>query len=131
MKHEVGAAFDDIIGGKSVSRNVHDLDYEGRDLTSLFIDRLKSNGFVERQVADIELGYDERVPAFVIRDRKAYFGWVFIERFSETKSRKLFGSIMRNRKGDWLVQIPQRSNERIYVNCRRRLGMELERLFVF
>ncbi len=130
MKHEVGSAFDDIIAGKFVNRNVHGLDYEGLDFTSLFVERLRLNGFVEKCVAEIELGYDERVPAFAIRDMKAYFGWVFVERFSETKSRKLFGSIKRNQKGDWLVLITQKSSERIYVNNDKKSGMEEEGLFV-
>jgi hypothetical protein len=70
------------------------------------------------------------VPAFAIRNSKAYFGWVFIERFTEEKSRKLFGSLARNKKGDWLIQISQKSSELIYVNYRLKSGMEGERLFV-
>ena len=129
------SALDEIVEGKTVSRKVVDLsedgsDRKGAELVQLFVDRLRLHGFVEKRVGDIELEFEERVPAFAIRDRKAYFGWVFIERFTETKSRKLFGSVVRNSKGDWLIQISHNSAESIYVNSRLKSGMEGERLFV-
>ena len=73
---------------------------------------------------------EERVPALMIRDMRAYFGWVFVERFTEKKSRKLFGSVVRNKKGDWLVQMPSNSSERVYANLDLKIEMEAERLFV-
>ena len=130
MKSDLVSALDEIIEGKFVNRNVHELNYEGGDCSRLFIERLKSHGYIERRVGEIELQFEERVPAFAIRNGKAYFGWVFIERFTETKTRKLFGSVVRNKKGDWLVQIPSNSNESIYVNYKLKAGMEGERLFV-
>jgi hypothetical protein len=73
MKNEgkLVSAFDEIIEGKSVNRSVHDLDYEGVDLTHLFIARLKSHRFVEKGIGEIELQFEERVPAFAIRKGKA------------------------------------------------------------
>jgi hypothetical protein len=134
-KTELLSALDEIVEGRSVSRKVVDLseegsDHEGADLVRLFVDRLRLHGFVEKRVGEIELEFEERVPAFVIRDRKAYFGWVFIERFTETKSRKLFGSVVRNSKGDWLIQISHKSHESIFANSQFKSGMEGERLFV-
>ena len=128
-------AFDELIDGKFVSRQVVDLsgnelDYGRRDLDSLFIDRLKQHGYVEKYVGEIELKEEERVPAFAIRNKKAYFGWVFIERFTEKRSRKLFGSVVRNKKGDWLIQVPSNSAERVYANMDFKIEMEAERLFV-
>ena len=129
-EEELASAFDEIIEGKFVNRIVHDLNYEGRDFTRLFIVRLKLHGFIGSCVNQVELQFEERVPAFAIRDGKAYFGWVFIERFTEKKSRKLFGSLVRNKKGDWLIQISDKSREQVYVNCNFKSGMEGERLFV-
>lgn len=115
-KGEIVSAFDEIIEGKFVNRIVHELKYEEVDVTNLFIARLKSHGFIEKRVGEIELQFEERMPAFAIRNGKAYFGWIFIERFTENKSRKLFGSVVRNSKGDWLIQISHKSDELVYVN---------------
>ncbi len=130
MKSDLVSALDEIIEGKFVNRSVHELNYEGGGFTDLFIERLKLHGYIERRVGEIELQFEERMPAFAIRNGKAYFGWVFIERFTETKTRKLFGSVVRNKKGDWLVQIPSNSHGSIYVNYKLKAGMEGERLFV-
>jgi len=130
MKNELAAAFDEIIEGRFVNRNVHDLNYEESDLTNIFVSQLKRHGFVEKRVGEIDLQFEERVPAFAIRNGKAYFGWVFIERFTEKKSRKLFGSVVRNKRGDWLIQISQNSSEQVYVNLSYKTEMEGERLFV-
>lgn len=123
-------AIDEIISGKNVKRFVHDLRFEGRDLTNLFEKRLQDAGFEETTVGNVRIGFDERVAAFIIRDSKAYFGWVFIERFTEKKSRKLFGSSLRNRKGDWAIQIPFNSRERIFVRYSEKLEMEADADFL-
>ncbi len=130
LESELAAAFDEIIEGRLVNRNVHDLIFEGRDLKDLFVSRLYVHGYARQKVAEIDLGFEERVPAFAIRNNKAYFGWVFIERFTDKRSGKLFGSVARNKKGDWLIQISHNSEESIYVNCDLKSGMESERLFV-
>lgn len=129
MKNDLHLAFDAIIEGKFVTRKVHDLNYEGGDFSKAFIEQLKARGFIEKRVGEIDLQFEERVPAFVIRDSKAYFGWIFIERFTEKKSRKLFGSVVRNTKGDWLIQISHKSSEPVFANCNLRSGMESEPLY--
>lgn len=123
-------AIDEIISGRNVKRFVHDLRYEGENLEDLFAKRLTEAGFVETTVGDVDIGFDERVAAFVVRGPKAYFGWVFIERFTEKKSRKLFGSSVRNRKGDWAIQIPSGSKEKIFVRYSEKLDMEADASFV-
>lgn len=117
-------AIDEIIVGKNVKRYVHDLRLEGLDFSSLFRKRLVDAGFVETTVGEVDVGFDERVASFLLRDSRAYFGWVFIERFTEKKSRKLFGSMVRNTKGDWAIQIPFNSREKIYVRYSEKLAME-------
>ncbi|HUI31047.1 MAG TPA: hypothetical protein VLX91_12605 [Candidatus Acidoferrales bacterium] len=132
---DVVSAFDEIIEGKFVSRRVvdlrgDDLNHEGEDFVRPFIRRLKLHGFVEKPINEIELQFEERVPAFVIRNCNAYFGWVFIERFTQKKSRKMFGSVVRNKKGDWLIQVSHNSTEPVYANLKFKTEMESERLFV-
>ncbi len=121
---QVAEAIDEIIRGKNVKRYVHDLRVDGRDFSILFARRLLDAGFVETTVGEVDVGFDERVASFLIRDSKAYFGWVFIERFTEKKSRKLFGSSVRNGKGDWAIQVPFNSRQKIYVSYSEKLAME-------
>ena len=71
-KGEIVSALDEIIEGKFVNRIVHELNYEEVDVTNLFIERLKSHGYIERRVGEIELQFEERMPAFAIRNGKAY-----------------------------------------------------------
>lgn len=123
-------AINDIIMGKNVKRFVHDLRFKGEDLTSVFAGRLLSAGFIETTVGEVAVGFDERIAAFLLRDSMAYFGWVFNERFTGKKSRKLFGSAIRNGKGDWGIQIPSNSREKIFVRYSERLGMEQDGNFV-
>ncbi len=123
-------ALDDIIMGKNVKRFVHDLRFNGEDLSKVFAGRLLNAGFIETPVGQVEVEFDERVAAFLLRDSKAYFGWVFNERFTEKKSRKLFGSEIRNGKGDWAIQIPFNSREKIFVRYSEKLGMEQDGNFV-
>ncbi len=127
---KIVAAIDEIISGKNVKRYVHDLLFEGKDLTDVFAVRLVKAGFVETTVGEVQIGFEERVPAFLLRSSKAYFGWVFVERFTEKRSRKLFGSEARNRKGDWAIQIPFNSSEKIFVSSADKVGMEADGSFV-
>ncbi len=132
MRSEVDVlyALDEIVEGKNVKRYVHDLRLDGRDYADVFAERLLKAGFVETTVGEVEIGFDERVAAFLLREGKAYFGWVFIERFTETKSRKLFGSSVRNKKGDWAIQVPFNSREKIFVRYSEKLQMEMDPNFV-
>ncbi|MCL5268713.1 MAG: hypothetical protein M1469_11525 [Bacteroidetes bacterium] len=126
----IAEAMDEIINGTNVERFVHELEVDGEDISPLFTQRLRAAGFKEMTVGDVDVGFDQRVATFALRGTKAYFGWVFIERFTEKKSRKLFGSAVRNKKGDWAIQIPSNSGEKVFVNDAQRLGMELENNFV-
>jgi hypothetical protein len=42
------------------------------------------------------------------------------------KLRKLFGSVVRNAKGDWAVQIPPQRKTVIYANVIQKSGMNIE-----
>ena len=127
---DIAEAFDEIISGRFVKRYVHKLIVDGSDLTGLFVERAERAGFVGTTVGNVDVGFDERIAAFASRSSTAYFGWVFIERFTTTRSRKLFGSEVQNKKGDWAIQVPSNSKENVYVNYSHRIGMEFGADFV-
>ncbi len=123
---ELREVLKDIIEGRIVKRAKHDLTWETRDVSIQFIDVLASEGYVPAIVKGIGIQPGERVPAFYIDGTTAYFGWVFWEKFSQLRLRKLFGSIVRNAKGDWAVQIPEQRNTVIYANINLKSEMDIE-----
>lgn len=126
---QVIEAIDAIIEGRNVERFVHDLILDGKDLSGIFKERLSQAGYTETTVGGIVLGFDERVPAFLVRGTIAYFGWIFRERFTEKKDRQLFGSVAKNGKGDWSIQVPFNSTERVFARLSEKLGYELDGSF--
>ncbi|MFN0157319.1 MAG: hypothetical protein ACKVRP_04505 [Bacteroidota bacterium] len=116
----------DIIEGRVVKRAKHELLWESRDVSLEFIDVLQRQGYVPTIVQHVDIQPGERVPAFFIDAGCAYFGWVFWEKFSQLKLRKLFGTIVRNVKGDWAVQIPEKRNTIIYANTTLKSEMDIE-----
>jgi len=117
-----------IIEGTSVTRSRHDLTWEGRSLADLFRSELIRHGFVPLSVAEATVALGERAPAFHLEGDTAYFGWVFWEKFTQNRRRKLFGSVVRNAKGDWLIQISVRQATPVYVNLSRTVPMEIDLL---
>ena len=85
----------DIITGKTV-RAKHELVLDGRPVVNEFMQALKQNGFLQTTVGSTEVDVGERVPAFFLDNTTAYFGWVFWEKFTNDKARKLWGSVVRN-----------------------------------
>jgi hypothetical protein len=116
----------DIIEGRIVKRGRHELRWELHDLSSDFADALQSNGYVPTLVQDVAVEPGERVPAFFIEQGTAYFGWVFWEKFTQLKLRKLFGSVVRNAKGDWAIQISPQRKSIIYANVKLKSDMDIE-----
>ena len=116
----------DIIEGKIVKRSRHDLRWETRDVTLEFIEALKAAGYEQTIVQNVNVKPGERVPAFFVDGPVAYFGWVFWEKFSQLKLRKLFGSVVRNEKGDWAVQISDKRRSVIYANPSLKSEMDIE-----
>jgi len=127
LRTKLYSAFADIIEGKFVKRSKHDLMWQSKDATALFLEALESTGYLPTRVGKVPVEPGERVPAFYVAECTAYFGWVFWEKFTDRKSRKLFGSELRNRKGDWAIQIsPQRSTI-VYANTTEKVTMDIER----
>lgn len=118
--------FADIIEGKIVKRAKHELRWENRDVSLEFVDALQTRGYAARTVGSIEIKPGERVPAFYLDSGFAYFGWIFWEKFSQLQLRKLFGSVVRNRQGDWAIQISAKRNSVIYANVHLKTEMDIE-----
>jgi len=119
-------AFRDFITGRSVNRAKLELVHEGKPVADKFIQELQRLQFHPTTVAEVPVEPGERVPAFHLRESIVFFGWVFWEKFSTKKLRKLWGSVVRNPKGDWLIQIPPNKPTTIYANVRLKNQMDID-----
>lgn len=122
----LASIFSDIIEGKIVKRAKHELRWERRDLSLDFIAALSAHGYRPTTVANVAIQPGERVPAFFLDDGCAYFGWVFWEKFSQLKLRKLFGSVVRDSAGDWAIQISGKRTTVIYANTALKAEMDID-----
>ena len=118
--------FRSIIEGRVVKRSRHELRWDNRDLSQEFIKALVECGFRKTIVEEVNVVVGERVPTFYLEDGTAFFGWVFWEKFTETRMRKLFGSVVRNAKGDWAIQIPPTRQTTIYANEDQKIEMDVD-----
>jgi hypothetical protein len=123
---QLAEVLSDIIEGKIVKRAKHELVWESHDVSLEFIEALRTRGFVAATVANVDIKPGERVPAFYLDKGFAYFGWVFWEKFSQLRLRKLFGSVIRNGYGDWEIQIPEKRNTIIYANTNLTTDMDID-----
>jgi hypothetical protein len=119
-------ALSDVIDGRFVKRVKHELVHEGEELTPLFIEELARHGYRPASVEEVKAEPGERVPAFLVEGGIAYFGWVFWEQFTSWKLRKLWGSVLRNGRGDWDIQIPAGRKTVIYANEALKLEMDID-----
>lgn len=117
----------DFVTGKGAVRTKLDLMVDGRDLSELFCEVLRESGFTETSVANVQVLPGERVPAFFLDRSIAYFGWVFWEKFTERRMRKLWGSVIRNAKGDWSIQIPEGKRLTIYADNSSKIEMDMDK----
>ena len=124
--NDIRAALKEIIEGRNVKRSRHDLHIEGINLAPLFLEMLLELHYLPATVSDTPVSRGERVPAFYIADGVAHFGWVFWEKFTDRKLRKLFGTVVKNHKGDWAIQIPRHEPTIIYVNTDARIAMDVD-----
>lgn len=120
-------AFREIIDGKTVKRSKHELVFGGIDVSNVFVDEMNKRDYLPIAVGDIPCGQGHCVPAFYVEELHAYFGWVFWEKFTEGRLRKLFGSVVRKEQGDWLIQIPARSRRIVYANTSLTIEMDIDR----
>jgi hypothetical protein len=122
----VREALAEIVRGTSVKRSVHELVHDGRDLAEDFVAELALQGYVPVRVSEITVQPGERAPAFYIDGKIAYFGWVFWEQFTSWKIRKLWGSVVKDARGDWKIQLPDRGRAVIYANASLTIEMDID-----
>lgn len=120
-------ALTDIVTGRGVTRGRHELVLDGRPVVDEFTDCLRAHGFIRTTVGDVSVDIGERVPAFFLEGTTAWFGWIFWEKFTDTKARKLWGSVVRNQKGDWAIQIPPTKTAPVYANLAGKIDMDADR----
>lgn len=126
VSEKIRDALREIVEGRIVKRSKHNLQHQGLDLTPIFVEELQAMGYSPTTVDAIDTQPGERVPAFYIDNGIAYFGWVFWEQFTSWKLRKLWGSVIKNSKGDWDIQIPATRQTTIYANERLKLEMDID-----
>jgi hypothetical protein len=124
---EITQSLHELAAGKVVKRTRHELIVDGVDYTDRFVEVLKEIGYVPLTVAEVPVEPGERIPAFFIEDSVAYFGWIFYEKFSGRRVRKLWGSAIRNRKGDWAIQISPKKGITLYANINQKTDMDIDR----
>jgi hypothetical protein len=107
------AALDDLILGRGVKRGRHEVP---ESLWRTFRQRLLDLGFQPSTVGAIDIEVGVRVPAWLFRPPVADFGTVFWEVFTPRAKRRLFGSEVRNPKGDWEIQLYPTSQEVLNAN---------------
>jgi hypothetical protein len=122
----VREALEAIIEGKVVKRIRHELTHDGNDLSGLFLEELTKYGYSAATVASVDVKPGERVPAFFIESGIAWFGWVFWEQFTSWKLRKLWGSVAKNKMGDWEIQLSANRPATIFANMGMKLEMDIE-----
>jgi hypothetical protein len=127
LKGDLLAAFRDLAAGRGVKRGRHALHVDAEDHSALFLEALRLEGFESLRVRQVEVARGERVPAFLVREGYADFGWVFWEKFTADRWRKLFGSVVRNAKGDWAIQLGTGSPEPVHVNLAGRVSVDPDR----
>ena len=125
-RHDVRHALNEIIEGTNVKRSKHELMHEGVDLTSMFIEELGRRGYHPHTVGDVRVQPGERAPGFLVESHVAYFGWVFWEQFTSWKIRKLWGSVIKNGRGDWEHQVPAGKKTIVYVNESLMIEMDID-----
>ncbi len=124
FNREIASALRDLIRGDGVRRATHDLRIDGQDVSEIFRRLLESEGYVETRIDDVNIRPGERVPAFHIAAGQAQFGWVFWEVFSPDRQRKIFGSVVKNDKGDWATMLGRTAL--VYACLSRKQDMDVD-----
>ncbi len=117
---ELDEALDGIILGTLVRRASHVLGAH----VERFRERLLTLGFQPHRVRELDPGMEARIPAFLLREEKAIFGYVFVEKWTDELFRVAFGSVARNMKGDWAIVLGKGSKEVIYACAERATSFD-------
>jgi len=117
--------FDDIILGNGVKQSVHSLIFESVNFTNLFKECLQKRLYFPTPLKNISVEIGFRYPGFYIDGTDAYFGHLFWEIFSESRKRKIWGSVIRNDKGDWKYILPGNSSKVVFINKEKAQAIDI------
>ncbi len=127
MDAELAAALDDLILGRGVGRGRHSLLYHGRLARAEFQERLLANGFRAMTVREAPIKPGEKIPAYLLHDDFADFGYVRWEIFTPKSRRKLFASEYRRPDNDeWAVQLNLASPVKVWASPERKEKHDVE-----
>jgi len=118
LEEELKEVFYDIIAGR-VKRSVHNLVYQNNDYTPLFILCLKDKAYLPVSLKSVTLEVGTRIPGFYLDNTMTYFGYLFWEVFDDRHKRKIWGSVIRDKKGDWKYILPGNSSKEVYLNINK------------
>jgi len=124
LKEDLKGVFYDIIAG-NVKRSVHHLIYQDSDYTPLFLSCLKDKSYLPVALKDIQLEIGRRIPGFYIDGSTAFFGHLFWEVFDDRHKRKIWGSVIRNEKGDWKYILSGNSSKEVYLNLNKSQEVDI------
>jgi len=127
MNPEILEALRQLARGEGVKRGSHTLVWDGIDATAQFETVLGESGFQKRTLDEVNVRPGTRIPAFFLDGQVAHFGWIFWEMFFPGRMRKIFGSVLKNAKGDWAVILGKGSDATLFVNLTLAEEMDLER----
>ena len=128
INSQLKEVFDDIILGNGVKQSLHSLIFESTDFTPLFKDCLHKKLFFPTPLKNISIEIGFRYPGFYIDGTNAYFGHLFWEVFSSLKKRKIWGSVIRNEKGDWKYILSGNSSNIVYINKEKSQAIDINYL---
>ena len=114
--NQITEIFYDIILGNGVKRSIHNLVYKNQDFKNLFIECLLDKSFKPLLLKNASIEVGIRIPGFYIEKQTAFFGYLFWEVFNERRKRKIWGSVVRNQKGDWKYILTGNSSKVVYLN---------------
>ncbi|MEJ2421456.1 MAG: hypothetical protein P8018_06995 [Acidobacteriota bacterium] len=100
----------------TVQRSLHDLNLEGHDFSADLAKVLKAEGYRKVKIRDLDIPRRIRYPAFYLEDGKAWFGYVFQEKFTSNFQRTVFASVVKNEWADWAVVLTRRHKEKVWVD---------------
>ena len=116
---DVAAALRSFVRGDFRRSSLQLVSDSGEDVEPHFRRVALEEGYAPKRVADVSPASGRRVPAFLVRNGRAWFGWIFDERFTDERRRRLFASVERDHESpqhDWRVILGVGSKEELLVN---------------
>lgn len=112
----ISELFDDIIQGRGVKRTIHELEYDRKLYSSLFIERLQIYKYRPLSLSKIIIEDHYKAPAFYIHKNYALFGYVYWMENDEGQRNKIWASALKNAKGKSKYFLTHDPSKVLFVN---------------